>query len=476
MGKCILSFDQIEIVEEKSDGRYSDNDWMIITWFVGDKVIRTDKFPLLSLNGGVGLKSGDGITPFTSEVDCLDDDIVAAAYNVVNLGSTDFSDQADAAAKIAQSVSEALTQAYLKAAEVYLEYFSEIPFSELLADQLDDFAPIIVSSVGAAYTDVIVPLLNDLIQEIQILIGRPNCNGDVFHDVAVFKPGQPVPDSTSGTKYTAASVTGCHGAAVTNVFTTLHRTLDVPQQFAPTTQLPTVYFVPSKSKTDWLSLAAEDGTTNSPMVVVTIGPSRAASGLYAVTVTEKVDARFDAVFTASADPVSVETIRVTPFVGNIHATVRPWSSRSIQPGDLMATLAVAKASSSATKNKAAKKSVASKSAAFKTAQKAQATLQSPASQYTFTLGWQKVETVGFSPTRPVGFLGGGLGGVSPTSAVPDILEHVNVLQIPAQGVTICLYELQLSGGDRIAYALRYTRAQNLSFTTADWELVTWSPV
>lgn len=114
MGKCILSFDQIEIVEQKSDGRYSDNDWMIITWFVDDKVIRTDKFPLLSLNGGVGLKSGDGITPFTSEVDCLDDDIVTAAYNVVNLGSTDLSDQADAAAQIANNVSQALTQAYFK--------------------------------------------------------------------------------------------------------------------------------------------------------------------------------------------------------------------------------------------------------------------------------------------------------------------------------------------------------------------------
>ena len=208
MGKCILSFDQIEIVEQKSDGRYSDNDWMMITWFVDDKVIRTDKFPLLSLNGGVGLKSGDGITPFTSEVDCLDDDIVTAAYNVVNLGSTDLSDQADAAAQIANNVSQALTQAYLKAVEVYLEYFSDIPFSSLLADQIADFAPDIVSTVGAAYTDVIVPLLNDLIQEIQILIGRPNCNGDVFHDVAVFKPGQPVPDSTSGTKYTAASVNG----------------------------------------------------------------------------------------------------------------------------------------------------------------------------------------------------------------------------------------------------------------------------
>ncbi len=121
----------------------------------------------------------------------------------------------------------------------------------------------------------------------------------------------------------------------------------MPQQFATTTQLPTVYFVPSKSKTDWLSVAAEDGTTNSPMVTITIGPSKAASGLYAVTVKELVDARFDAVFEASADPVSVETIRVTPFVGNIHANVRPWSSRSIQPGDLMATLTVAKAPSPA---------------------------------------------------------------------------------------------------------------------------------
>jgi hypothetical protein len=476
MGKCILSFDQIEIKSQKSNGRYSDNDWMVITWFVGDAFVRTDKFPLLSLTGGVGLKSGDGITPFTSEVDCTDDDIVTAAYSVVNLGSTDLTDQADAIAKIAEQISEALTQAYLTAVEIYLKNFSDLPFADLAGDALDAFAPTIVNAVGTAFDNVIIPLVNDVIRVAQIIIGVPNCNGSVFNDVAVFKPRLPMPDMTSSRTYTASSVPGCHGAASTDVSTTLHRNLDVPMQFG-STPLPTVYFVPSNSKTDWLDIAAEDATTNAPIVVVTIGHSRSIAGLagvYAVTVTERVDSRFGAVFEASADGLSVQTIRVTPFVGNVPGTIRPWIDRPLRPGDLMVTdLGISGAAAIGTKSRAATK----KSAGSNPAPKIQTAVQSAANQYAFTLGWQTVQTVGFSPTRPVGFPGGGVpGGISDTSAVTDILEHVNVLQIPARGVTICLYELQLTGGDRIAYALRYMRAQNFSYTNADWELVKWNPV
>ena len=35
MAKCVVHFDQIEIVTKKSDPAHADNDWLIVHWFVG---------------------------------------------------------------------------------------------------------------------------------------------------------------------------------------------------------------------------------------------------------------------------------------------------------------------------------------------------------------------------------------------------------------------------------------------------------
>jgi len=479
MGKCVLNFDQIEIVNQKSDSRHSDNDWFIVTWFVDDKVIRTDKFPLYSLRGGVGLQSGDGITPFSSEVDCSDTSIATAAYVVMNLGSTDASQQADAVAQIAENVSEKLTQAYLEAVKIYLQYFSDIPFSDLFADQVSNFAPEIVQSVGAAFEDVVIPLLNDLVNEIQVILGDPNCNGPVFYDTAVYRPDQPIPDASSTTTYTASSVTGCGSPAKTNVSRTLHRDLDVAPSFQ-STPAPQVFFVPSESKSDWISPAVEDSSSSHPIVMVTIAPSldvRAGAGLYTVSVTEQVDPRFGAVFEASAINVPVSTIRVITYVGNVPGTVRSWISRPLHPGELSVTALGIGAASSVAGGAGKSKTRASSRAGGRTA-----TLEAhaePALQtlprYTFTLGWQSSGPVSSSSATPIQFASV-TSGINSRNVASDFLDTVNVLQLPAQGVTLCLYEYQLADHERISYGIRYIRAENLSYTRADWALVSWNPV
>ncbi|WP_263353732.1 hypothetical protein [Acidicapsa acidisoli] len=479
MGKCVLNFDQIEIVNQKSDSNHSDNDWFIVTWFVDDKVIRTDKFPLYSLHGGLGLQSGDGITPFSSEVECSDASIATVAYVVMNLGSTDGTQQADAAAQIAENVSEKLTQAYLEAVQLYIKYFSDIPFSDLLSDQVSNFAPEIVQSVGAAFEDVVIPLLNDLVNEIQVILRDPNCNGPVFYDTAVYRPDQPIPDASSSTTYTASSVTGCGFPAKTNVSRTLHRELDVAPSF-PNTPSPQVFFVPSESKSDWISPAVEDSSSSHPIVMVTIAPSldvRAGSGLYTVSVKEQVDPRFDAVFEASAINVRVSTIRVVSFVGNTPGTVRSWISRPLRPTELTATALGIGAASSVAAGAGKSKTRVSSGAGGRTATleaQAESAVKTPP-RYAFTLGWQNSVPVSSSSTTPIQF-SSLPSGINSRNVVSDFFDTVNVLQLPAQGVTLCLYEYQLADHERISYGIRYIRAENLSYTRADWALVSWSPV
>ena len=107
MGKAVLTFDQMEIINKKSDTEHSDNDWLIITWSVQDKAnVRTDTIPLRNTDNSVILDSGNIIAPVLTEVACNDGDLVSAFFTVVNLGSTDFPEQIDAAGKIAKEVAD----------------------------------------------------------------------------------------------------------------------------------------------------------------------------------------------------------------------------------------------------------------------------------------------------------------------------------------------------------------------------------
>src|ERR1051326_172233 len=284
MGSCTLTFDQMQILTKKSDSRHSDNDWLIVTWFVGRHNVRTDNVPLRNQAGSVVLDSGDTIRPVSLSVNCADGDLVTATFEVVNLGSTDFSDQVQAAADIGKQISETVAKIYLKAAEEVVRY--GVPFGKVFADGIEQVEPAIVSSVGAAWDDIIVPLVDDIIEFLQKLAGRPNCNGDVLHDIVVFMPFEPKdPQTWTNAPYVASSKSGCGSPASTSVVFTRERMLDNPMQFSNTPP-PTTDTTPVQegSLADWVGRWAEDPGTPAPIIFVDIEESHAASGSLAVTI------------------------------------------------------------------------------------------------------------------------------------------------------------------------------------------------
>ncbi|HKF22924.1 MAG TPA: hypothetical protein VKE93_15235 [Candidatus Angelobacter sp.] len=488
MGKCVLSFDQIELITKKSDTKHSDNDWMVITWFVGDKVVSTDHFPLLNTDGSTVLDSGNAILPFTSEVDCHDNEIAVATFQIVNLGSFDPSDQVNAIGDIAESGSQEIAKIYMKEIELYLRYSGYVPgapslpgpLSDFLADKVEEFAPTVVKAIGTLFEDVIIPLLQDLVSEIDVILGHPNCNGEVLHDVVVFKPSAPIPDVSLDQIYEAGHVTGCGSAARTRVHITQHRQLDEPPKF-DNTPPPQVSLVPSQSK-NWPGTWAEDPNTPTPIITVAITPSQKAAGSYSVEIVERVDPRFNIQFQAAADPVAPHTVHVPLFNGNVMGKVRSWVEHPLAPtqlsvvaGSVKAVLKNAAGASARTKKtKTTRKNASARIVSTTVASKVggKNVTSTETSRLVFKLGWQNSQPVGTATLTPVKF------GLATTNGGPSGVASVfeaNGIELPSQGVTLCVYDA-VALGKTVGPAVRYIRNQNMSFTRADVMLVLWDPV
>ncbi len=448
MGHCLLNFDQIEIITKKSDTHHSDNDWMIIYWFVSGESVRTEHFPLYNTAGSLILDSGNAITPFSSEVECDDHKLVTATFQIINLGSSPYSKQAEAAEKIAIQVAKILADAYAKAAEFVVRH-SGLPLADVFADGIHEVAPAFVSTAGVAFEEVIFPLLNEIVDTVFGLLGRPNCNGDVLHDTAVFLPNQPN-NLTISKVYTASSVTFCGSPAKTGVHLTLQRIVSVPPFSSQPP--PKVDVIPSGNEPPeaWFGRWAEDSYTPTPIIVVTIARSTAASGLMEVTITEYVDRRFDAKFEAADSTLSPHNQTVLNFTGNVFATVRPWLSRTLGPADLYVQFSQISTERTLPGDIPSTEKVITALPAFR-------------------LNWNRPLQTG--------------GGVSLSSLLKvsgekvdlSVTTSVEVLEIANQGVTLCLYSFQ-DGHNVIGHAVRYMRDANSSFTRADVMLVPWSPL
>lgn len=479
MGTCTLTFDQMQILTKKSDSRHSDNDWLIVTWFVGPDNVRTDKVALRNQAGSVVLDSGDTIQPVSLSVDCEDGDLVTATFEVVNLGSTDFSDQVQAAADIGKGLSEAVATVYVKAAEEVVRY--GVPAGRVFADGIEQVEPAIVSSVGAAWDDVIVPLVEGVIEVLQKLAGRPNCNGDVLHDIVVFMPFEPKdPQTWTHAPYVASTKSGCGSAASTSVVFTRDRVLDNPMHFGNTPP-PATETTPVQdgSLADWIGRWAEDPGTPAPIVLVDIEPSHAASGSLVVTIVERVDPRYGAEFDGGGDVLFPHSHRVITYLGNVFGALRPWYHAGVKPGDLALKLGASGGVQHPMGGPHGGKQAGDRQAPVRSARTGttRAANTAPGAQPTasetlsFGLAWQRPAPVSpmvpFTTTLKTGALG--------VSTTPDFVDSVDAISIPTQGVLLCLYVIKQDGRP-IGHAVRYLREESLLYTKADVMLAPWSPI
>lgn len=200
MGRCILRFDPIRIRNKKSDNDHADNDWLSVCWCVDhqdgrppDRVEQT--VSLVKPDGDPVLNTGDVLRAVEQSVPCTDGDIVTAFFTVTNLGSAKWEDQAEAASRITQQLSRAVADIYLDVAQVVLEYlpfFSANPTAIAAADvieqALDKLHGPLLDLLDTTFEKVVTPLIGAIADEAANLLGHPNCNGEVLHDVAAFVP------------------------------------------------------------------------------------------------------------------------------------------------------------------------------------------------------------------------------------------------------------------------------------------------
>ena len=462
MSKCVLSFDDIGILVQKSDDRHSDNDWMSVVWMINGKPVRSDVFPLLKSNGDSVLHHGDVIAPFSLEIPCADTDVVHAAFTIVNLGSYDRSDQKDVVTKQANKMADVLIDAYADILKAWSKATG--PAEDIFQDGIEFFRNAMKQYMDFVFGHSILQLFDDILDELADLLGPPQCNGLVLSDYALFLPGQPFPDLTIAKTVTSPEkLDDCGNPAMTSLQITMHRELDVPMQFANTPP-PPVDTVPATglSLEGWVGTWCEDSTTPTPRIVVTLGDVRRSridnKQVVDITIREDVDLRYGARFTAVAIGASAEQAHVVPFTGNVFGSIKPLATHAVAPGDLKVVHVPLGPHMSAP-------------GGDRNLEHANKPGRHPAATGAiFKLDYTR-QNAGGTPihSRPFGSAGAAAAGSG------SFLETVEAIVLRDRGVTLALYEFR-SSGSAIGHGVRYLRTDDATYSRADVMLVRWTPV
>ena len=247
MGNCALTF-RIVIRNQKSDSHHFDTDWLHVVWFTGgpdNPAAVKQTFPLLNTQDSFQLHTGDVLQPVTLFCSANDADPVMAVFAITNLGSIDPRDQINQATQITDAIAQKAADAYLTAARMILEAIAtdtpQISWIGYLSENLldphwSDFLTVVNGAIDSVFNNVIGPALNWLAGTFQNLIGQPNCNGEVMHDIAVFVPNNNNDGSLARIYTGPQDNSACGSPPHTEVDLTLHRDFQLIGDFGPVVQ------------------------------------------------------------------------------------------------------------------------------------------------------------------------------------------------------------------------------------------------
>jgi len=119
MDTCLIHFERIEILATSRTGTRSDNDWLLLHWFVGGQPQSPQVMPLRNASGSAALAAGDVIPPFacTCPLVASAHPAMVAVFVVIELGASPAVEQSRQAVAASRRIGAVLTEAYAEANE-----------------------------------------------------------------------------------------------------------------------------------------------------------------------------------------------------------------------------------------------------------------------------------------------------------------------------------------------------------------------
>ncbi len=215
MGTCRFSFDEITLVNHKSDTDHCDNDWLVLTWF-GTGSPRVLPIPLLKDDGSSVLWDGATIHGIVDAVTAPDDATVVLTWVVYNLSKADAQVQAEVANRLGSSVASSVEPDISHAVSSVGALAAAGPMAPQLQAALAELQGAATDALAKAVDELVTGVISAIASVVE---GQPDCNGEVARGVALY-PAHMALQSTNTFEVEGSRKSNSCGAAPHTRFTT----------------------------------------------------------------------------------------------------------------------------------------------------------------------------------------------------------------------------------------------------------------
>ena len=215
MGTCRFSFDEITLMNHKSDTDHCDNDWLVLTWF-GTGSPRMLPIPLLKDDGSPVLWDGATIHGVVDGFTAPDDATVVLTWVVYNLSKADAQVQAEVANRLGSSVASSVEPDISHAVTSVGALAAAGPMAPQLQAALAELQGAATEALAKAVGELVTGVISAIASVVE---GQPDCNGEVARGVALY-PAHMALQSTNTFEVEGPRKSNSCGAAPHTRFTT----------------------------------------------------------------------------------------------------------------------------------------------------------------------------------------------------------------------------------------------------------------